>query len=517
MQNLLHVIYCGISKTMKFRIIFLLVCFLVVGWFVLPNAVLAHPGNTDSSGCHTCRTNCPDWGLYYGQYHCHQSKGYTQPQYPVTSTYGDYGTGYTEPYEPYTYPYGGYSYPSTPSCPIFSTYSSLSGSCKCNYGYVVSGSKCISQDSYCQNIYGYNSEYDILTDNCECSYGYIANSSGTSCIYGNTYCHQKYGYYSDYKSYSKTCECDYGYELDSSGQCVDEDDTNYYSDFDYSLYEELLKESSTQKNTTSNTSSTPVPTSINPTKGTIDDIFTINGIGFGTRGNGDQIGVGNKNAEIISWSDTEIKFRTDGIILTGTYSVVLFKSNIHRIHVRTIEIIKKTQPYVPAPSPPVIKPKPEPIEEKPPPPKAVTPVEVTPVIKVPVTESTPTPQPEIIEKSNETNQTSKRAESRVSFSANRFGLAGNELLRKCSSFDCPVIKWGSTDGEAEVLEQQGEWFKVLVIDKGVTTEGWFNETLIPDEEKEKFTDRNKKEEQVETEEEQRGFFGRFWKRLFSWF
>ena len=114
MQDLLHVIYCGISKAMKFRIIFLLVCFLVVGWFVIPNAVLAHPGNTDSSGCHTCRTNCPDWGLYYGEYHCHQSKGYTQPEYPIRSTYGDYGTGYTEPWSDYTSPSYDYSYPSTP-------------------------------------------------------------------------------------------------------------------------------------------------------------------------------------------------------------------------------------------------------------------------------------------------------------------------------------------------------------------------------------------------------------------
>lgn len=33
--------------------------------------VLAHPGNTDVYGCHTCYTNCASWGLTYGQYHCH--------------------------------------------------------------------------------------------------------------------------------------------------------------------------------------------------------------------------------------------------------------------------------------------------------------------------------------------------------------------------------------------------------------------------------------------------------------
>jgi len=35
----------------------------------------AHSGGTDSRGCHTCRTNCPRYGLYFGQYHCHSAGG----------------------------------------------------------------------------------------------------------------------------------------------------------------------------------------------------------------------------------------------------------------------------------------------------------------------------------------------------------------------------------------------------------------------------------------------------------
>ena len=32
----------------------------------------AHPGNTDSNGCHVCRTNCTErWGIPYGFYHRH--------------------------------------------------------------------------------------------------------------------------------------------------------------------------------------------------------------------------------------------------------------------------------------------------------------------------------------------------------------------------------------------------------------------------------------------------------------
>lgn len=36
-----------------------------------PLYVEAHPGRTDSNGCHTCTKNCAKWGLRYGQYHCH--------------------------------------------------------------------------------------------------------------------------------------------------------------------------------------------------------------------------------------------------------------------------------------------------------------------------------------------------------------------------------------------------------------------------------------------------------------
>lgn len=56
-----------------------------VAFLVIPTYLFAHPGRTDSSGCHTCRTNCASWGLSTGEYHCHQSKGVTQPIEPVKS------------------------------------------------------------------------------------------------------------------------------------------------------------------------------------------------------------------------------------------------------------------------------------------------------------------------------------------------------------------------------------------------------------------------------------------------
>lgn len=63
----------------------------------LPGTVSAHPGNTDAYGCHTCRTNCPKWGLSTGEYHCHKAKSLPQPKEPIRS----HNNGTTEPWPEY--------------------------------------------------------------------------------------------------------------------------------------------------------------------------------------------------------------------------------------------------------------------------------------------------------------------------------------------------------------------------------------------------------------------------------
>lgn len=79
---------------------------IIIFFFVSfgPTAALAHPGRTDASGCHTCRTNCPNWGLSYGEYHCHRSKGLSQPKEPIKSHLNKNGAGYTEPAPEYKIP-----------------------------------------------------------------------------------------------------------------------------------------------------------------------------------------------------------------------------------------------------------------------------------------------------------------------------------------------------------------------------------------------------------------------------
>lgn len=68
-----------------------------------PLVVFAHPGRTDSSGCHTCRTNCAKWGLSTGEYHCHRAKALPQPKEPVKSHFSETG-GYVTPAPEYKNP-----------------------------------------------------------------------------------------------------------------------------------------------------------------------------------------------------------------------------------------------------------------------------------------------------------------------------------------------------------------------------------------------------------------------------
>jgi|SRR3989338_3967563 len=88
------------SKIIK--AILYIVTVLIFG--VLTQRTIAHPGRTDSYGCHTCRTNCPSWGLDYGEYHCHNAKTLPQPEPPIKSTFSEGGTGFTEPAPQYKKP-----------------------------------------------------------------------------------------------------------------------------------------------------------------------------------------------------------------------------------------------------------------------------------------------------------------------------------------------------------------------------------------------------------------------------
>lgn len=138
------------------------------------------------------------------------------------------GTALSDTCAPYYPSCGGSSYTTyqaPPSCPLFASYDSANDQCKCNYGYVASGSTCISQDDACQKQLGFAAQYDSLTSSCGCMSGYIIDSVSNSCISGNQMCSNKYGYNATYLSYNNTCKCRSGYVFNDAGnKCISQDD-----------------------------------------------------------------------------------------------------------------------------------------------------------------------------------------------------------------------------------------------------------------------------------------------------
>lgn len=67
-------------------------CVIVLLILIMPVMVFAHPGRTDSSGCHTCKTNCARWGLSYGEYHCHNGSSNSSS----SSSYNNQTESYTK-------------------------------------------------------------------------------------------------------------------------------------------------------------------------------------------------------------------------------------------------------------------------------------------------------------------------------------------------------------------------------------------------------------------------------------
>lgn len=82
------------------KILFVIILFI---FLIVPSVSFAHPGRTDSSGCHTCRTNCAKWGLSTGEYHCHRTKALPQPKEPIKSHFSE-TDGYTTPAPEYKQP-----------------------------------------------------------------------------------------------------------------------------------------------------------------------------------------------------------------------------------------------------------------------------------------------------------------------------------------------------------------------------------------------------------------------------
>ncbi len=122
-------------------------------------------------------------------------------------------------------------YSTQPSCPILSSYDSLSGGCKCNYGYVTStdvlgNQSCVSGYSKCTSQMGSGAQYDSISNTCSCGYGYV--QSGGKCVSQITYCTNVLGLMSQYNVLSKQCECMSGYEYNGAS-CVYKSTSSSYA------------------------------------------------------------------------------------------------------------------------------------------------------------------------------------------------------------------------------------------------------------------------------------------------
>lgn len=52
----------------------IIILIFALSLITLTPLALAHPGNTDANGGHTCYTNCEEWELNYGEYHYHDEE-----------------------------------------------------------------------------------------------------------------------------------------------------------------------------------------------------------------------------------------------------------------------------------------------------------------------------------------------------------------------------------------------------------------------------------------------------------
>lgn len=68
---------------MKSNLIRTVQIFSLTLFLLAPSVASAHPGRTNVYGCHVCRTNCRQWELRNGEYHCHKAKKLPQPKLPI--------------------------------------------------------------------------------------------------------------------------------------------------------------------------------------------------------------------------------------------------------------------------------------------------------------------------------------------------------------------------------------------------------------------------------------------------
>lgn len=197
-------------KNMKY--IFL----LTLVFMASPLFVNAHPGNTDSSGGHYCRTNCSSWGVPWNQWHSHSgglSNSFTSSYAPSTLTVT---SNMDCPAYAFAYLGSCYELPANAKKSAFSGFT-------CNYGYEESGfglyKKCLPEIDNGYRIgtsifcdYGYKLYGSLCLKNSSGS-GYSYSAYDSSLFDSSNSCPKNS---SIDPSDSEMCLCDLGYEVNKN-------------------------------------------------------------------------------------------------------------------------------------------------------------------------------------------------------------------------------------------------------------------------------------------------------------
>ena len=274
------------EKANTIKYIVLSICSTLFFLFLLisPQISLAHPGDVDSYGGHTCYTNCSSWGYSQGEYHFHTVNSCVYPVHTGCKTESDLGALRVQQVRNGTQRYtSAMSSGALAACEqeIIQYNSSMDqyNSCLslqdnsiytnpnptnntssfCGLDKINIDGKCVDLEealndamnkdltNVCHSHWGANSYYSEQSSNCLCSDGYVKTGGG--CVTEDKACQLSFGEAS-YSSKPGICSCSKGYEFNEgkdtcikklvceegyikkSGQCITHTQNciNYFND-----------------------------------------------------------------------------------------------------------------------------------------------------------------------------------------------------------------------------------------------------------------------------------------------
>lgn len=225
--------------------------------FLFPLSSYAHPGDVDIHKCHTCETNCSDYGVVLGEYHCHGEINYhylcdeatDDPDSPASLGDRKYKQCIRNAPEAVSHLVN--STESNDSTVdywrrklkiVIEKITSLDQYLDRMEQNTNNESLQNSEDGYGHDFYDYSNNENVTQDitpvqkrtcpsnshkfgsKCRCDQGYFYYSKQKKCVPATEYCKERYGEHIRYDEDKNNCSCKKGYSFSSDQQqCVNED------------------------------------------------------------------------------------------------------------------------------------------------------------------------------------------------------------------------------------------------------------------------------------------------------